>query len=92
MKSAKVERALGRTDGGRDSSTATTAAVGAGAGVWTRCTDMWAAAQSEQLAWVSVPSAWVWATCTVPATTTRRTQSSARRILHGRAARGLRPL
>jgi hypothetical protein len=90
VKSAKVESALGRTAGGSDSSTVTTEAAGAGAGVCTRCTVTWAAAQSEQLAWVSAPSAWVWATCTAPATTTSRTQTSARRTLHEDAARDMR--
>lgn len=50
VKSAKVERAVGRTDGGRDSNTVTTEAAGAGIGVWARWTVTWAAVQSEQFA------------------------------------------
>ena len=61
MKRAKMESVLGRTDRERDPTAATTEVVGAGAGAWTGCTVMWAAAQRAQSAWLA-PSAWVCAT------------------------------
>jgi hypothetical protein len=87
LKRAKVENPLESAVGGRLCSTAMTAAVWAGAGVWTRCTTMCAVAHSEQFAWPSVPSEWMWAACTAPETTTRSTHRIARRSLHGCSAR-----
>jgi hypothetical protein len=81
VNSANVESALGATESGSDSSTATTRTGGAGTGVWTICTVTWAATQSEQSVWVTA-SAWVCATWAVPAIATKKTQSSARRNLH----------